>query len=83
MIKAFAALAILAVSGASVAAIPSFAPKAAANEKPALTKSDRLAIQSPAQPCLEQTWPNLTTACLHSAGSDATIAEARPVGAPR
>jgi hypothetical protein len=48
-----------------------------------LAKSDRLAVRSSPQNCLEQTWPNLTTACLHNAGSDARIVEARPVSARR
>lgn len=81
MIKAFAALTILAVSAASVIALPSFTAKAEANE--ALPKSDRLAVQSPPRNCLEQTWPNLTTACLRNAGSDARIVEARIVSARR
>ena len=46
MIKALAAFAILAVSGASVIALPSFAPKAEASESVALVKSDRPAATS-------------------------------------
>lgn len=83
MIKAFAAFAIAAFLAASVIALPSFAPQAEANEGLALAKSDRLAVQPSPQNCPEQTWPNLTTACLHNAGSDARIVEARPVSASR
>jgi hypothetical protein len=83
MIKALAAVAILAVSGVSVIALPSFAPKAEASEGLALVKSDRLAVISSPPNCLEQTWPNLTTECLHSRGADATIVDARPVSARR
>jgi hypothetical protein len=83
MIKALAAFAVVAVSAASVVALPSFAPKAEANEALALVKSDRLAVRSSPQNCLEQTWPNLTTECLRNAGSDAKIVEARPVGTRR
>ena len=83
MIKALAALAILAVSAASVIALPSFAPKAEASERLVLVKSDRLAVTSSPPNCLEQTWPNLTTGCLHSGGSDARIVDARPVGVRR
>jgi hypothetical protein len=83
MIKAFAAMAIVVVSGASVIALPSFAPEAGPNEGFALAKSDRLVVRSSPQNCFEQTWPNLTTACLHNAGSDAKIVEARSVGARR
>ncbi len=83
MIKALAALAILAASGASVIALPSFVPKAEASEGVALVKSDRLAVTSSRPNCLEQTWPNLTTECLHSGGPDAKIVDARPVSARR
>lgn len=83
MIKAFAAFAILAVSAASVIALPSFAPKAEASEALPLVKSDRLAVTSASPNCLEQTWPNLTTECLRGAGSDAKIVDARSVTARR
>jgi hypothetical protein len=83
MIKAFAVLALVAVSGASVIALQLFAPEAGANEGFALAKSDRLTLRSSPQNCFEQTWPNLTTACLHNAGSDTKIVEARPVSALR
>jgi hypothetical protein len=39
-------------------ALPSFAPKAEANEGLALAKSDRLAVRSPPQNCFKQTWPD-------------------------
>lgn len=83
MIKALAAFAILAVSAASVIALPSVAPEAKASEGVALVKSDRLAVTSSTPTCPEQTWPNLATECLHSRDSDAKIVEARPVSAPR
>jgi hypothetical protein len=83
MIRAFAASAILAVSGASVIALPLFAPKADANERPALAKSDRLAVRFPPQNCFTKTWPDFATACLHNAGSEATVVEARLVSARR
>ena len=83
MIKAVAAFTILGVSAALVIALPSFGFEAAANEGLALAKSDRLAVTSSPQTCFEQTWPNLTTACLHNAGSQARIVDARPVSAGR
>ena len=83
MIKALAAFAILAVSAASVIALPSLAPKAEASEGLALAKADRLAVTSASPNCLEQTWPYLTTDCLRGAGSDARIVDARPVSARR
>ena len=69
MIKTLAALAIFAASGALVIALPSFVPKAEASEGVALVKSDRLAATSSPPNCLEQTWPNLPTECLHSGGA--------------
>lgn len=83
MIKALAAFAILAMSAASVIALPLVAPEAEASESVALVKSDRLDVTSSTPTCLEQTWPNLATECLHSSGSDAKIVEARPVSARR
>jgi hypothetical protein len=67
--------------GASVIAL-SF-PKAEANERPVLAKSDRFAVSSSAQSCDGQTWPNIATACLHNADSETTIVDARLVTAPR
>jgi hypothetical protein len=83
MNKALAAFAILAVSAASVIALPSFARKAEASEGLVLAKSDRLAVRSSSSNCFEQTWPNLTTECLRGAGLDARIVDARPVGPRR
>ena len=75
--------AILAVSGASMIALPSFAPKAEANEGLALAKSDRFAVRSPPQNCFKQTWPDFATACLRNSGSEAKIVKARLVTARR
>jgi hypothetical protein len=80
MIKALTALAILIVSGAAV--IELSLPKAEANERPVLAKSDRLAVASSPQGCDGQTWPNISTACLHNAGAGTTIVDARVVTAP-
>jgi hypothetical protein len=77
MIKAFAALALLAVAAASV--IELSLPKAEANEKPVAAKSDRLAVSTSPQSCDGQTWPNIATACLRNAGSQTTVVDARVV----
>jgi hypothetical protein len=79
MIKSFAAFAILAALGASLIALPSFAPKAEASEGLALAKADRLAVRSPPQNCFKQVWPDFATACLHHSGSESKLAEARIV----
>jgi hypothetical protein len=83
MIKSFAAFGILALLGASVMALPGFAPKVEAREAPVLAKGDRLAIRSAAVACARQVWPNFAAACLQSTGSDQKIVEARLVTARR
>jgi hypothetical protein len=84
MIKSFAAFAIFAVLGASVIALPWFAPEAVAGEVVALAKADRLAVRSVPQNCIKQVWPDLATACLRNSGSgEAKIVEARLVTARR
>jgi hypothetical protein len=83
MIKSFTAFAIFAVLGASVIALPWFAPKAEASQAIALAKADRLEVRSAAQNCFEQVWPDFTTACLRNSGSAAKIVEARLVTARR
>jgi len=82
MIKSLAAFAIFAVLGASVIALPGFAPEVEAKEAGALAKGDRLEVRSLAPDCLKQVWPNLATACLRNSNSEAII-EARLVTARR
>ena len=81
MIKAFAALALLAVSAASV--IELSLPQVEATERPVAAKSGRLAVSSSPQSCDGQTWPNIATACLRNAGSQTTIVDARVVTSGR
>ena len=83
MIKSLAALAVFAVLGASVIALPGFAPRVEAGETVALAKADQLPIRSLAQHCVSQVWPDFATACLRISGSEAKIVEARLVTARR
>jgi hypothetical protein len=83
MIKSLAAFAIVAVLGASVIALPSFAPKVEASEAVAFAKADRLAVRSDPQNCFKQGWPDFAAACLRNNGSETRIAEARLVTARR
>jgi hypothetical protein len=83
MIKSLAAVAIFAILGASVIALPWFAAKAEASEDVALAKADRLPIRSLAQDCFKQVWPDFATSCLRNGGSQAGIVEARLVTARR
>ena len=83
MIKSLASFAILAVLGASVVALPAFAPRAKAADAVAFPKSDRLPVLSVAQTCSQQVWPDFGNACLRSSGSEAKIVVARLVTARR
>jgi hypothetical protein len=82
MVKSFAALAIFALLGASVIALPGFAPKVEASEAAVLAKADRLQVRGVAVNCSRAVWPDLPISCLQSKGSSG-ILEARLVGARR
>ena len=81
MIKSLTALAIFAVLGASVIALPGFAPQVEASETVALAKADRLEIRPVAPNCAQQTWPNFDASCLRT--GDGMVREARLVTARR
>jgi hypothetical protein len=81
MIKSLTALAIFALLGASVIALPGFAPQVEASETVALAKADRLDVRPVARNCSQQVWPNFDASCLRS--GDVTVREARLVTARR
>ena len=83
MIKSLSALAIFLLLGASLVALPAFAPKAAAGEAGALAKGDRLEVRAAAANCPTQVWPEFAASCLRNPGSHTTIVEARLVTARR
>ena len=83
MIKSLTALAIFAALGASVIALPGFAPRVEARETVALPKADRLAIRSLVRDCAQQVWPNFDRSCLRSSESGILVREARLVTARR
>jgi hypothetical protein len=83
MIKSLAALAIFALLGALVIALPGFAPRVEARETAALAKADRLEIRSAAGNCAQQVWPNFDASCLRHAESSVLVREARLVTARR
>jgi hypothetical protein len=60
MLKSLSALAIFALLGGSVVALPHIS-QVEAGEKVALAKADRLDIRSD---CAEQVWPNISAHCL-------------------
>jgi hypothetical protein len=60
MLKSLSALAILALLGGSVVALP-YISQVEAGETEALAKGDRLDIRSD---CSEQVWPNISSQCL-------------------
>jgi hypothetical protein len=83
MIKSLSALAIFLLLGASIVALPFFAPQAAAGEVAALAKGDRLEVRAAAANCSTQVWPEFAASCLRSANSHTAIVEARLVTARR
>jgi hypothetical protein len=83
MMKSLSALAIFAFLGASVLALPGFAPQVEASEAVALAKGDRLELRAVARNCPLQVWPNFDASCLRSSEPGATFSEARLVTARR
>ena len=83
MVKSLSALAIFSLLGASVIALPAFAPKVEAREAAALAKGDRLEVRTAAPNCSKPVWPDFAAPCLRSAGSGGKIQEARLVTARR
>jgi hypothetical protein len=83
MIKSLAALAIFALLGASVVALPGFAPRVEARETAALAKADRLEIRTVARNCAQQVWPNFDRSCLRHNEPGLVVREARLVTARR
>lgn len=83
MVKSLAAIAILAVLGTSVIALPGFAPKLEASETYALAKGDRLPVRSAVIDCSKQSWPEFASSCLRKSDPAAIVLEARVVTARR
>ena len=83
MIKSLAPLAIFALFGVSVIALPMFAPEVTANESIAVTKASRPATDPVGRNCSDQVWPDFDTSCLRAGGSGITVQEARLVTARR
>ena len=83
MVKSLSALAVLALLGASVIALPGFAPNVQTNDVAVLAKGDRLEVRAGASNCSTQVWPDFAASCLRNPGSHTTIVEARLVTARR
>jgi hypothetical protein len=83
MVKSLAALAILALLGASVIALPGFAPRVEAREAAALAKGDRVDIRPVVRNCSQQVWPNFDGSCLRHSEPGVLVREARLVTARR
>jgi hypothetical protein len=83
MVRSLAALAIFALLGASVIALPGFAPKVEASEPAALAKADRLVVRTSSANCSKEVWPDLSVECLQRTGSAGKILQARLVTARR
>ena len=83
MIKSISAFAIFALLGASVIALPGFAPAVKADEGAAFPKADRLVTAPVAGNCATQVWPNIVSSCLRDTASGTPVHEARLVTARR
>jgi len=83
MTKSLLSLTIFMLLGASVIALPGFAPKVQADEVVALVKGDRLEGRTVISNCSTQVWPDFAISCLRYAGTGAKLQEARLVTARR
>ena len=83
MMKPLTAIALFAFLGASVIALPGFAPQVKASETVALAKADRLPIHTVVPNCSDQAWPNIAASCLRYGESGIGVREARLVTARR
>jgi hypothetical protein len=83
MVKSLAALAMSALLGGWVLALPGFAPEVKADEVVALAMAGRIAIHPVAGNCASQILPNVASSCLRQTGSDTAVREARLVTARR
>jgi len=81
MVKSFAAFLIFALLGASVVALPGFAPQVEASEVAPLAKADRLTLRLAPGDCTSKVSP-FDRSCLQSRDSR-DIVEARLVTARR
>jgi len=79
MVKSLAALATLLLLGATVVALPGFAPIVEARESAVLAKADRLPVRTAAIDCSPQVWPDFAAPCLRNASAGVKIHEARLV----
>jgi hypothetical protein len=80
MFRSFPTLAVFALLGASVIALPALAPKVEAGESTALAKEDRLQVD--VLNCANEVWPHVAARCLRS-GEGSKVPEARFVTAGR
>jgi hypothetical protein len=83
MIKSFVALAIFALLGGAVIALPGFAPKVEAREAAVLAKGDRLQVRTAVLNCSTQVWPDFAASCLRNTVAGTKVLEARLVTARR
>jgi hypothetical protein len=82
MFRSFSTLAVFALLGGSVVALPALAPKVEAGEATALVKGDRLQVQAPMPNCTNEVWPHVAARCLRSS-EGSKVPEARFVTASR
>jgi hypothetical protein len=67
MLKSFSALAVFALLGVSLIALPALAPKVEAGESAVVAKGDRLQMKVSVLNCANEVWPQVAARCLRSA----------------
>lgn len=83
MVRSLSAVAMVALLGALVIALPGFTPQVRSDELAAMAKGERLKTRAAASNCSTQVWPDLAASCLQDAGSGDKILEARLVTSRR
>ena len=78
MFKSFPALAVFALLGASLIALPALAPEGEAGESAARAKGDRLQMHVPVLNCANEVWPQMAVRCLRTS-EGSKVLEARLV----
>ena len=73
MMKSLTALALFALLGAAVIALPGFAPDVKASETVAFAKADRLPVHPVVRNCSGEVWPNFNNSCLRDDGFAAHV----------
>ncbi len=81
--KALSALAVSAVIAAGLMVAPSFAPEVEAGVPKPIARGHKLVVFPDKVACEDQTWPNISPACVRTYGSKSAPRQVRFVVASR